>query len=398
MTRRRQPVAGPLLGQRIELDIGAVANLGYCVARHKGRVVFVRHALPGERVVAEVTEDHGGSFCRADAMTILDPSPDRVQPPCRFAGPGRCGGCDWQHATPDAQRRLKAEVVRDLFRRIGQLDVGEVVVEEVPGGPLGWRTRAQFAVDDAGRLGLRRSRQHSVQPIDECPLVVPALAEAMTRAQRKPGTVLDLVASGTGEVAVDRRSGTRRVAGRVVHERAIGRDWQVHAGGFWQVHPQAAPTLVRCVLDLLAPRSGERALDLYAGVGLFTAALAGAVGPTGSVAGIEVDPVAAADGEANLADLPQATMRAGDVLELLHDPADLIVLDPPRAGAGAPVVEAMTALAPRAIGYVSCDPATLAADVRVAAANGYRLRALRAFDLFPMTHHLECVALLTPVT
>jgi tRNA/tmRNA/rRNA uracil-C5-methylase (TrmA/RlmC/RlmD family) len=397
VSRRRQRAAGPLLGQRIELDIGPVANLGCCVARHQGRVVFVRHALPGERVVAEVTEDHGGSFCRADAVTILSPSPDRVPPPCRFAGPGRCGGCDWQHADPAAQRRLKAEVVRDLFRRIGHLDLGELVVEEVPGGSLGWRTRAQFAVDDAGRLGLRRSRQHTVQPIDECLLVVPSLAAAMVSAPRKPDTVLDLVASSTGEVAVAPRSGTRRAPGQLLHERAIARKWQVHAGGFWQVHPQAAPTLVRCVLDLVAPRPGERALDLYAGVGLFTAALAEAVGPSGSVAGIEVDPVAAADGAANLADLPQATMRAGDVLELLQErPADLIVLDPPRAGAGASVMQAMTALAPRAIGYVSCDPATLAGDVRVAVAAGYRLEALRAFDLFPMTHHVECVALLTP--
>jgi tRNA/tmRNA/rRNA uracil-C5-methylase (TrmA/RlmC/RlmD family) len=184
----------------------------------------------------------------------------------------------------------------------------------------------------------------------------------------------------------------------VLHERAIGRDWQVHAGGFWQVHPAAVSTLVDCVLDLLGPRPGERALDLYAGVGLFSAALAGIVGPTGSVTAIESDPVATADAAANLADLPRVRVRTGEVAALLDPelPADLVVLDPPRAGAGRAVIEALVRAGPRAIGYVSCDAATLAADIRVAGEGGYRLAELRAFDVFPMTQHVECVALLVP--
>ena len=389
---------GPLHGRDLELEIGAVANLGYCVARHEGRVVFVRHALPGERVVARVSEDRGGSFCRADAIAIVRPSPDRVEPPCEAAGPGRCGGCDWQHVTPAAQRLLKAEVVRELFSRIGRLPVPELTVEEVPGGPLGWRTRAQFAVDRSGRPGLRRHRQHAIQPLADCPLVVPAIRPVLAAGQRKPGTVLDVAATSCGELAIQERSGRSRPAGEVIHERALGRRWQVHVGGFWQVHPAAAETLVDCVLGMLAPRAGERALDLYAGVGLFTAALAETVGPAGAVIGIESDPVSAADGVANLTDLAQAQMQTGDVAELL-DPigsADIVALDPPRAGAGRAVMTALTELGARAIAYVSCDPATLAADVRVAADSGYRLSTLRAFDLFPMTHHIECVALLQP--
>lgn len=344
---------------------------------------------------ARITEDRG-SFLRAEAIEILTASPDRVSPPCRYAGPGKCGGCDWQHTTPAVQRRLKTAVIRELFDRIAGLAV-DVEVEEVPGGPLGWRTRAQFAVDESGRIGLRKHRQHAIQPLDDCLLVAEPIRPVFGTAHRPGGTV-EIAASNTGELAVTERRGRRRVDARIVHETALGRRFQVH--GFWQVHPAAAETLVDCVREFLRPRSGERALDFYAGVGLFTAALAESVGPDGSVVGIESDPVAVADGRANLSDLPWAEIRSGDVARFVAEmpAADIVVLDPPRAGAGRVVMQALTAAAPRAIAYVSCDPATLAADVRVAAENGYEPRKLRAFDLFPMTHHVECVALLVSQT
>ncbi|HEV2089064.1 MAG TPA: TRAM domain-containing protein, partial [Cryptosporangiaceae bacterium] len=169
---------GPLAGARIELEVGPVAHGGHCVARHAGRVVFVRHALPGERVVAQVTEDRGGAFCRADAVEILNASDDRVVAPCPYAHPGGCGGCDFQHAAPPAQRRLKAAVVAEQLERLGGLDSTRVAelftgVEELPGGPLGWRTRTRFAVDDAGRLGLRRHRSHEVVAVESCPIAHP---------------------------------------------------------------------------------------------------------------------------------------------------------------------------------------------------------------------------------
>ncbi|HEY9472736.1 MAG TPA: TRAM domain-containing protein, partial [Mycobacteriales bacterium] len=163
-TRQRATGSGPLVGYELELEVGPVAHGGHCVARYDGRVIFVRHALPGERVIAKVTEDTGGSYARADAVRVLEPSPDRVAPACAHAGPGRCGGCDFQHVSPDAQRRLKAAVVREQLARIaGTTDVA-VTVEELPGGPLGWRTRVQFAVDVDGRVGLRRHRSRQVEP------------------------------------------------------------------------------------------------------------------------------------------------------------------------------------------------------------------------------------------
>ncbi len=185
-----------------------------------------------------------------------------------------------------------------------------------------------------------------------------------------------------------------------MRHRVLGRDFDVEAAGFWQVHPAAARTFTTALLDGLGPRPGERVLDLFCGAGLFTAMLALAVGAEGAVLGVESSPRAAADARRNLADLPQASVleaRAKATLTAGDDPRpDLVVLDPPRAGAGVEVMRGLLDLAPRAIGYVACDAAALARDVAVVAGAGWRLSSLRAFDAFPMTHHVECVAILEP--
>ena len=391
------------------LEVARVAHGGFCVGRHEGVVVFVRHALPGERVVAEVTEGRQGDrFLRADAVEVLAASPDRVTPPCPFAGPGRCGGCDFQHASLRAQRRLKGDVVAEQLRRLAGLDVA-VEVRAVPGDAdgLGWRTRVQWAVDRDGTPGLRRHRSHDVVAVDRCRIAHPDLPD-VTGSRWPEAAAVEAIVSGTGEQLrlVTARDGATFADGPLVlHERAADRDWQVGGSGFWQVHPGAADTLVTAVLDGLAPRPGERALDLYAGVGLFSAALGSAVGATGHVLAVEADETAAADAAANLADLAQVSVRAARVEPALADllaersagpragrPMDLVVLDPPRVGARRPVVDAVAALGPRAVAYVACDPAALARDVETFAEHGYRLGSLSAFDLFPMTHHVECVA------
>jgi tRNA/tmRNA/rRNA uracil-C5-methylase (TrmA/RlmC/RlmD family) len=427
---------GPWLGREVEVDVGPVAHGGHCVARHEGRVVFVRHALPGERVLARVTEDRGGGFCRADAVRVLVPSPDRVEPPCPHARPGRCGGCDWQHASGDAQRALKAAVVREQLTRLARLPDVPVTVEALPGGLLGWRSRVRYAIDPAGRTALRRHRSHELEPVDHCPLGTDAVTAATADRRWIPGTEIEIVGPGptilltaaasgpatrTGPVGPERLAGPDRPAGpdgadpraaaggtvlegpARVREHAVGREWELAAGGFWQVHPAAADTLARCVLDFLAPAPGETALDLYAGAGLFAGVLAEAVGPTGHVLAVEADPQAAADARANLAPTPTdaaVEVREGRVtaglLGGLGIGPDVVVLDPPRAGAGPEVMTAVLALRPRAVAYVSCDPAALARDLRAAVDAGWRLAGLRAFDCFPMTQHVETVALLAP--
>jgi tRNA/tmRNA/rRNA uracil-C5-methylase (TrmA/RlmC/RlmD family) len=402
-----------VIGAELELDVGPVAHGGHCVARHEGRAVFVRHALPGERVRAVVTEGRERDrFWRADAVRILTPSPERVPAPCPWAGPGRCGGCDWQHAAVPAQRVLKAAVVREQLRRLAGLDL-PVQVEAVampdsrreddaPGRDdgLAWRTRVRLHVRPDGRAGLLAHRSHAVVPIEDCLIAHRDLdvPEVLARDWSGHTSIEVLATSASGRVVWP---GPPDTEAPMILERAAGRAWRLSARSFWQVHPGGPEVLVGAVLAGLGPHPGERALDLYAGVGLFAGALAEAVGGQGAVAAIEGDAAAVGAAAANLADLPWVSVVHGEVAAVLAGsealPVDLVVLDPPRVGAGRDVVHAIADRAPRAVAYVACDPAALGRDVATFAAQGYALTSLRAFDLFPHTHHVECVAILTPV-
>jgi tRNA/tmRNA/rRNA uracil-C5-methylase (TrmA/RlmC/RlmD family) len=329
-------------GLRVELTVGAVVHGGHCVARlPEGPVVFVRHALPGERVRAVVTEV-GKGFLRADAVEVLSASPSRVSPPCPWAGPDRCGGCDFQHASLDYQRVTKASIVEEQLRRIGGLsDIPPFTVAELPGAPdgLGWRTRVGYTVDSTGRAGLLKHRSHEVVPIDRCRIAHPSV-QAAGVPDREWSSVdsVDVVASARGEVALVGPRGRVIEGPAKVHERAIGREWTVPVGSFWQVHPAAADTLATAVVELLQPRAAERAWDLYGGVGLFAAALAPHLDATGRLTMVEADHQAAAAAVRNLRNLTTVTVLQSDVERALANPrwrsVDLVVLDPPRTGAG----------------------------------------------------------------
>ncbi|MFJ1567104.1 class I SAM-dependent RNA methyltransferase [Streptomyces erythrochromogenes] len=429
-----------LVGEEYEVEVGPVAHGGHCIARTaEGRVLFVRHTLPGERVVAKVTEgDVDSRFLRADAITVLDASKDRVEAPCPYAGPGKCGGCDWQHAKPGAQRRLKGEVVAEQLKRLAGLTAeeagwdGTVMPAEGDKLPAGqvpqWRTRVQYAVDEDGTVGLRKHRSHEIEPIDHCMIAAPGVSELGIEKQDWPqmASVEAIAASGSGDRQVvltprpggrlplveldkpvsvlrveEKDGGVHRVHGRpFVRERADGRTYRVGMGGFWQVHPQAADTLIKAVMQGLMPRKGEMALDLYCGVGIFAGALAERLGETGAVLGIESTKRAVEDARHNLADFPRVRIEQGKVETVLPKTGitecDLVVLDPPRAGAGKQTVRHVAGLSARRIAYVACDPAALARDLGYFKEYGYKPRTLRVFDLFPMTHHVECVAILEP--
>ncbi|MEO3975641.1 class I SAM-dependent RNA methyltransferase [Streptomyces sp. CAU 1734] len=430
-----------LVGEEYEVEIGPVAHGGHCIARTEdGRVLFVRHTLPGEKVIARVTDGEADSrFLRADAVEIIEPSKDRVPAPCPFSGPGKCGGCDWQHAKPGAQRRFKGEVITEQLSRLAGLTPeeagwdGTVMPAEgdklPPGEVPAWRTRVQYAVDAEGRAGLRKHRSHDIEPVDHCMIAAPGVSELGVEKRVWPqmASVEAIAATGSSDRQVvltpapggrlplveldkpvsvlrvdERDGGVHRVHGRAfVRERADGRTYRVGNGGFWQVHPQAADTLVKAVMQGLMPRKGEMALDLYCGVGLFAGAIAERLGETGAVLGIESSKRAVEDARHNLRDLERVRVEQGKVEQVLPrtgiTEADLIVLDPPRAGAGKQTVQRLAALGARRIAYVACDPAALARDLKYFAEAGYRSRTLRAFDLFPMTHHVECVAILEPV-
>ncbi|MFJ1701817.1 class I SAM-dependent RNA methyltransferase [Kitasatospora sp. NPDC088346] len=437
---QKAPAGDPLVGERYEVEVGAVAHGGgHCVARHEGRVMFVRHALPGERVVVEVTDGTTRSrFLRADAVEVLEPAKERITPPCPFSGPGKCGGCDWQHVTPGGQRKLKGQVLTEQLAKLAGLTPAEAgwdgSVEPVggklpPGEVPAWRTRVQYAVDPAtGSVGLRKHRSHDIQPVDRCLIAAEGVSELGVESRDWPGVVSVDVIAATGSSdrqvvlvpapgeqlplveldrpvsisRIDEHDNFHRVHGRTfVREVAAGRTWRVSNGGFWQIHPEAPDTLVSAVLDGLDPQWGESALDLYCGVGLFAGALAERVGEDGAVLGIESAKQAVVDARHNLAALENVRIECDKVEALLPrtgiTSTDLIVLDPPRAGAGRETVAHLAGLEARRIAYVACDPAALARDLAYFREGGYRPVSLRAFDLFPMTHHFECVAILEPV-
>ncbi|HEX2904239.1 MAG TPA: TRAM domain-containing protein [Jatrophihabitans sp.] len=402
-------------GRQLLLDVGAVAHGGHCVARFEGRVVFVRHALPGERVLALVTEDRGGSFCRADAVQVLQPAVDRVEPPCEHARPGGCGGCDFQHVSGPGQRALKAAVVSEQLRRLAGIE-RTVEVQPLSAALLGWRRRIRFAVDREGYLGLHKHRSHELVRLQHCPLGAAGVGDAEALAEPWPGLAeVELAVDDHGRVAAvgyppaarprpDRGRRSRPVqrprqlfGPETLRYEVAGRSFELRPAGFWQTHPQAAETFTEAVLLGAALRPGERALDLYAGAGLFTAALAEAVGVTGSVLGLEGDRSAVEAAAGNLAGLPWAGVRreavtAGSVARAGRP--DVVVLDPPRTGAGLEVMSALLQLGARTVVYVACDPAALARDLKPALDRQWRLAELTAYDAYPMTHHVECVAVL----
>lgn len=436
----------------IDLEITGVAHGGVFVGRHGGRVVFVPDAIPGERVRVRLTDTAKSSFWRGETLEILDASPHRRPHVWRQADvevppEERPGGADFGHIVLGHQRELKLRVLRDAFERVGRLPIpptaavegasgviegGRVVAEESPDG-TGWRTRVSLHVDADGRVGPYAARSHRVIPVRDLPLATPAI-EQVSRELRghDPGRI-ELVQPADGRVRVlahpsvprtasSRGRRNRRPAAEaarrqpdreVVHERVGARDFRVDAGGFWQVHRLAAQTLSSVVGAALAGAAGPPDpdawhLDLYGGVGLFAAAIGDAGGPGTRVTTVESDPRATEHAGENLAEWVGARAETARVdrwlarlvaeasaLERDRIARGVVLLDPPRAGAGREVVQSIAALAPATVVYVACDPVALARDLATFREAGYEASAVRALDLFPNSHHVEAVASLT---
>lgn len=371
----------------MELQLERVAHGGFVVARHDGKVVFVTGGLPGERVRATVTEP-GKRFDRAQVVEVLEPSQHRVEPPCPVAG--QCGGCDWQHAAPEYQLDLKTAVVAEQLSRLGGYTWTGAVQAVEP--LLGWRTRMRYAISDDGAVGMRAARSHQVVALPEQGCLIAAPGASAPGVELPAGT--SEVSVAIGDDAVSILADDKPVSGPATLEQKVaGRRFQVDASGFWQVHPHAAELLTQRVMEGLKPEPGERALDLYCGVGLFAGAL---VDAGCKVIGVEFSRDAVAAARRNV---PEAKFFAGRLersLTRLGIACDLVVLDPPRKGAGAAVIGHVVGLKPRAVAYVACDPAALGRDIATFRDLGWRVERVEAYDLFPMTHHVECVAILRP--
>jgi len=386
------------VGQRFNVTIEKVAHGGHFIARHEGAVIFVRHGIPGEEAEIVITSV-GSSFNRGDVVAVLTPSADRVSPPCRYAHREGCGGCDFQHISIPRQRSLKSDVIAEQFSRIAKMEL-LVEVEEV-GKPLGWRTRCTSVTTKSGALGFYQARSHKIVPVDDCRILVPEMQfSELAKRGAKGDQRIEISISSTGERSIATagardESPMRLTDGVEVAHYTVGdNSFEVSQKSFWQSHKDAPQVLTDAVLKYAELRAGDHVLDLYGGVGLFTAAVLPLIGETGAVDLVEGSKSATSDATRNFFDSKNVTVITGDVTKVItrFSHADVVVLDPPREGAGKDVVENLARIAPRTIVYVACDPAALARDTAYLRDFGYELEAIRAFDLFPMTHHIECVA------
>ncbi len=407
--------------KRFELHLTAMAHGGDALGRHEGKVIFVPYAMPGEEALVEIVEDKG-RYARGRLVEILSPSPHRVDPPCPHFGPGKCGGCQWQHIAYPAQLEFKAAVVGDQLARLGRLpDVPAKMKRPIPSAsPWHYRNHVQFSVNDDGRLGFVATDGRRVETIEVCYLLhplldelfaaldleLPGLARLSLRAGVNTGDQMmifetndDLPPALESDLPVScvllLSDGTpvNLIGSNYVTEVVAGRTFRISTASFFQVNTAAAEELVRVIGEYLAPAGDAVLLDAYCGVGTFALSLADKVG---QVIGIEEDAGAVADARLNVAELTNVEFIEGSVeavLPQLDRRVDLAVLDPPRQGCKPDALRALIELAPRRIVYVSCDPATLARDARKLADGGYQLVEVQPVDMFPQTYHIESVAL-----
>ena len=390
------------IGQVIEVQIGPIAHGGHFIARYNGQVIFVRHGITDELVKIKIT-GVSAKIAHADVIEVINPSTDRISPPCKYAG--SCGGCDFQHITLEKQRELKANIVKEQFLRIGKIDLDQIgfdlkVSAVEPTDGLRWRTRMDFAVSAKGQIGFFGARSNDVIEIKDC-LIADSRMDVGGLATRtwKSDARVEVAVSSTNEVSV-MRSG-RSISGPTqIVEQVGGNSFKISPNAFWQSHKAAPVELVKAVISLLDIKKNDHICDLYSGVGLFAAAILKEVSEQGFVTLIESDKTAVSDARRIFANKQNVKILQGLVAQQLPivKRADLILLDPPRTGAGEVVVKQMVKFGPRKILYVACDPAALARDAKTLAESGYKLDHIQAFDLFPMTQHIECVASFSPVT
>jgi tRNA/tmRNA/rRNA uracil-C5-methylase (TrmA/RlmC/RlmD family) len=411
------------------LTVGPAANGGSCVARHEGRVVFVRYALPGERVRVRVIEQRG-SYWHADAVEILEPSDRRISPLCPIAGPDGAGCCDLAFVDPAAARALKGEVVANQLVRIGGYGwspEGGPRAEPVGSGEAtGWRTRVRLAVagagqhadppehsdplEHAGRAGFHRYHSAELVTDLDCAQLPAGALSGLAEQRWPPGAELHVVIDDVGDRHVVRTGprggraqigtqiGTQIVEGNYFGVQRVGRrEWRVPVTGFWQAHRDAAGMYSDLVGGWARVAPGMTAWDLYGGVGLFAAVLADGVGQRGRVLSVDTSRAAATAARRALADLPQVRVVNDSVRRVLTGQpraADVAVLDPPRSGAGRAVIDLLAAAGVPRIVHIGCEAASFSRDVGCYLEHGYGVEALRVFDSFPLTHHVECVAVL----
>jgi tRNA/tmRNA/rRNA uracil-C5-methylase (TrmA/RlmC/RlmD family) len=398
----------PPASAELTLVTGAPANGGSCVAHHEGRVVFVRYALPGEQVRVRVTADRG-SYWHAEVVEVIEPSADRIASLCPIAGVDGAGCCDLAFAVPEAARTLKAHVVANQLERLGgHRWTGEA--EPISDcGPIGWRTRVRLEVGTDRRPGFHRYHSDELVTDLRCAQLPAGMLDGLTGA----GSERDLTPTAQLHVTVDddgerhvvhtvrqgKRTATKVVQGSYEAVQRVGtRSWRVPVTAFWQAHRDAARVYSGLVADWAQPGAGMTVWDLYGGAGVFAATLADAVGQSGRVLTVDTSRTATRAARAALVDLPQVDVVTDSVRRALaaqRSSADVAVLDPPRSGAGRDVIDLLAGAGVPRVVHIGCEAASFARDVGLYLGHGYLVEKIKVFDAFPLTHHTECVALLT---
>lgn len=407
-------------GQVVELKLDAAAHGGQALGRHEGKVIFVDGVLPGEVARVRIVDDRK-RWARAALLEVIQPSPDRVDPPCPYYG--SCGGCHWQHAAYASQLTYKRQIVVEQLRRLGHLE--DLPVRPVMGMEEPWfyRNHAQFRPDRSGQLGFQASRSHDVVPIDQCLLLHPLLDELYValdldwpelrqlslRAGIHTGEQMCIFEIGDDafpELEVDlpvscvlRLSDGRDVAliGRdAYHEELRGRLFRISAASFFQVNTEQAEVLLDVVAELLDPQPKDTLLDVFCGVGTLGLSVCDQVG---RVIGLEEHPAAVADAVANAQGNERVTLLHGEAratIAQVQAEITKVILDPPRQGCHPQLISALLSARPQRIVYVSCDPTTLARDAALLVEGGYAPLAVQPIDMFPQTYHIETVSLWRP--
>jgi tRNA/tmRNA/rRNA uracil-C5-methylase (TrmA/RlmC/RlmD family) len=390
--------------RELTLVAGAPANGGSCVAHHEGRVVFVRYALPGERVRVRVTVDRG-SYWHAETVEVLDPSPDRIASLCPIAGVDGAGCCDLAFATPEAARALKAQVVANQLERLGGHQWNGEAETLSDSGPTGWRTRVRLDVGNDRRPGFHRYHSDELVTDLRCAQLAPGMLDGLAALDWPPTAQVHVAVDDDGVRHVVRtlrqggRTATKVVEGGYELTQRVGqRAWQVPVTAFWQAHRDAARVYYGLVADWAQPDAGMRVWDLYGGAGVFAAAMADAVGESGRVLTVDTSRASSRAARAALADLPQVHVVTDSVrraLAVQQSGADVAVLDPPRSGAGREVIDLLAGAGVSRVVHIGCEAASFARDIGLYLGHGYAVEKIKVFDAFPLTHHIECIALLT---
>ena len=381
------------IGDTVTVDIGNIANGGHFVSRHNNQIVFVRHGISGEIAIVKITAINS-KFAFGDAVEILKSSKDRVEAPCQYSHPEGCGGCDFQHINPIAQSDLKKKVIQEQFKRITKIEVDPELISTEPLNGLNWRSRLNLAISENGNVGLHAYRSNKIIEIKKCSIALEKInnLEVFTKKWDQKDNI-KISYSSEDDISIS-QLGQKISGSENLKENVEGNKYTISPQSFWQSHKNAPKLLLQHVIKLAEIKKGQIICDLYGGAGLFTLPLSKLIGEKGEVHLIERDDTCIQDANKMFSSIKNIFIHHGKVEQKLGSvkKIDTIILDPPRNGVSKQVINQIIEKKPKLIIYVSCNPSTLARDSKVLLNNNYKLNKIIGLDLFPMTHHIECVA------